>query len=617
MRPPLSYIPLLPVTIILVTAILIINPVGKDYPDIFHADSQKAIVESNLTNESGQHIVVAFNTREYGDIKARLTVPSTGTMLSIGDSVKFNGKLQKPHPRTSKANDNTFRLRTQGIIYRGFTPPDSISITGASHNLYWEIRRLRPLASDIFKRSSLSPQACEFLTATITGDTSILAEDTRRLYSSAGVAHILALSGLHVGILAIIISIVLFPLHLFRLRNLRLTFTIVALWAYAIFTGLSPSVTRAVIMATAISGGVMLQRRYFGFNGLLLAACVIIVCDPLQMYQPGFQMSFLAAASILAIAPAVNRISRKNKVLFYLASTASVSVAATIGTGIVSAYYFHSFPLYFLFANIPVLILLPFLMGAGVMLLVAGAAGADPSWLCAFIDLLYSAIHSFVSFISNLPNATVNHIYFPAWVAVPYFLTVASLISAIYLRKRIFRYICLSIATATCLCFTVSQPAHADEEMFLTYETYSTSCLYRHHDKAYLLTTAKPQNAKNLVENYMLTYSDYLGIHHIDSIIVAPDSAVFGSVTRMCSLTLIGDNRYLTVADNELPDPACEPRPTHAVICRGFRGDVIDIYSRYSPDSILLSNDLHPRRHNRYADSLALHDIPFRSLKEL
>lgn len=217
---------------------------------------------------------------------------------------------------------------------------------------------------------------------------------------------------------------------------MRLLLTIGVLWLYAVFTGLSPSVTRAVVMATAVSGGLILQRRYFGFNGLLVALCVIVIASPRQLYQPGFQMSFLSVASILAIAPLINRLNQKNRVTFYLASMAGVSVAATIGTGIVSAYYFHTFPLYFLIANIPVLMILPFLMGGGILLMLLEAAGLDPVWLCIIIDTLYHAIHAYAGLIATLPGATIDNLYFPAWLAIPYYLTVVTLIAAIYLRRR-------------------------------------------------------------------------------------------------------------------------------------------------------------------------------------
>lgn len=608
--------PLLPVALLVILVTLMVNPIGKKYPDSLRADGQRGIVESCNANNTGQHLLVSFNTRGYGDVKARLTVPSTYTEYHIGDSVTFFCKLKKPERRTLYENDYTAALRAQGIIYTGFVPPDSSIITGQSDNLYWRIRRLRPLAGELLKRSSLSAPACEFLTATLIGDTSTLTEDTRQLFSSAGIAHVLALSGLHVGILIIVITVILCPLYIFRLRRMRLLLTIGALWLYAVFTGLSPSVTRAVVMATAVSGGLILQRRYFGFNGLLLALCVIVIASPRQLYQPGFQMSFLSVASILAIAPLINRLNRKNRVTFYLASMAGVSVAATIGTGIVSAYYFHTFPLYFLIANIPVLMILPFLMGGGILLMLLEAAGLDPVWLCIIIDTLYHAIHAYAGLIATLPGATIDNLYFPAWLAIPYYLTVVTLIAAIYLRRRSMKIVCVTLVCITTFCFSASQPVYADEEIFLTRDTYSTTCLYRNRDKVYMLTTARPVNARDLINKYQRTYSDYLGRHGADSIRLVRNTVTIGSIVKAGCLTTIKDKRYITVTGQPLPPPDHCGHIDYAIVCRGFRGNVLDIHKEYAPDTILLGNDLHPRRHDRYADSLALYKIPFRSLKQ-
>lgn len=615
MRPPLSYIPLLPVALLVIAVTLIVNPIGRNYPDTLRADGQKGIVESAKTNNTGQHLVVAIDSKSQGKIKTLLTVPSVYTAFQTGDSVTFCCNMRKPTPRTAYENDYTGALKAQGIIYTGFVPPDSIMVTATAGNIYWRIRRLRPLASELLKRSSISAPTCEFLNATLTGDTSTLTDDTRNLFSSAGVAHILALSGMHVGILTVVIGVALFPLYLFRMRRLQLSLTIIALWGYAIFTGLSPSVTRAAVMATAIAGGLILQRRYFGFNGLLLALCIILAISPRQLYQPGFQMSFLSVASILAVMPLINRINRKNRLLFYLASTACVSIAATIGTGVVSAYYFHTFPLYFLIANLPVLTMLPFLMGGGILLITLEAIGIDPAWLCPALDWLYGLIHFYVRFIATLPGATLEHLYFPGWLTIPYYLTAALFIASIYMRKRRVKIACATVAALTVICFAMSQPTYAEEEIFLTRDTYSTTCLYRNRDKVYMLTTAKPANAGTLLDHYHRTYSDYLGRHGADSIILVADTTSVGSITRNGSLTTIGGKHYLAACGKPLPSPD-DCRPVHyAIVCRGFRDDVLELYERYAPDSILLSNDLHPRRHDRYADSLTLHKIPFRSLK--
>lgn len=82
--------PLLPAALLVIAVTLMVNPIGKKYPDSLHADGQRGIVESCNANNTGQHLLVSFNRCGYGDVKARLTVPSTYTEYHIGDSVTFS-----------------------------------------------------------------------------------------------------------------------------------------------------------------------------------------------------------------------------------------------------------------------------------------------------------------------------------------------------------------------------------------------------------------------------------------------------------------------------------------------------------------------------------------------
>ena len=221
----------------------------------------------------------------------------------------------------------------------------------------------------MLKRSRLDDRTCGFLIATLTGDSDILDTDTRRLYSSAGTAHILALSGLHVGIIIIAIYIVLFPLYLLRLRGTLYIISILILWGYAIITGLSASVTRAVIMATVVTGGILLQRRYSSFNALLLAAIIIMAFDRRALFQPGFQLSFCAVAVIILLTPLLlTRKRRGNRIMYYLLAMLTTTLTATAGTAIISAFHFHSLPVYFILANIPSLLVLPIILSGGLLL---------------------------------------------------------------------------------------------------------------------------------------------------------------------------------------------------------------------------------------------------------
>lgn len=597
----------------MVAVILIIHIFTLEPPAIMGKERYHGIVKRSKTNDTGQHLTV--NTTLPGGQRATvlLTYPTVSIPVSPGDSVSFSATLNLPAHPDMYENDYASTLRRSGIEYTAFVRPDSLDITDRSNSLYWRIRRLQPLIGDMLKQSDLDTPSCEFLIATLTGDSSILPEATRTRFSSSGVAHVLALSGLHVGIIAIVLSIVLFPLRMTGKRHLPTAIIIVALWSYAVMTGLSPSVTRAVIMASTIGLGFMLKRRYSSFNALLLAMIIILLFDPIALFQPGFQLSFSAVASILIFSMPLNNINLKNRSLYYIVSLITVTIAATLGTAMTAAYHFHTFPSYFILANIPVIIILPFIISGGIVILIAEAAGIGCSAVCQSVDFLYRIIDSITTSVNMLPGATIKGIYFSGWTLIPYFATMTALALSIFYRRRIWYLLSAVSVIITATILMATAPHYPEEEFFITRATYETSAIYRHKKEAFLITTAAPQNAMSVIHAHQRRFGDFLSIRGIDSLRIAPDSLTLGNITRIDNMLRYRDKTYQFVHNDRL-----EPNKhvDYVVVCRGFKGDILDIARTLSPDTILLSNDLHPRRHNRYLDSLQLHAIPHRSLKK-
>jgi competence protein ComEC len=128
------------------------------------------------------------------------------------------------------------------------------------------------------------------------GDKSRLTNDLREVYSISGASHVLALSGLHIGIIyALMVLVVGYR----RLGWLREILVIVGIWAYAFFTGLSPSVVRASVMITVYSLVSLANRDRMSLNTLSLTAIIMLLWNPLYLYDVGFQMSFMAVLFIL------------------------------------------------------------------------------------------------------------------------------------------------------------------------------------------------------------------------------------------------------------------------------------------------------------------------------
>ena len=235
-----------------------------------------------------------------------LTTQGCDYTLKAGDVLIFDGEVK---PITNLGNpdemDYASYMRNNGVLYCCHTPMEKVLKIDNNPTLANSLTNLRYSLRHIIMNSSLSPPTRTFLLAILIGDDDYIDHTTREQFSNAGISHILALSGLHVGIISFIIWLLLFPLDYYHKRKLRLLLTIVALWFFAFFTGLSPSVLRATVMTTVVFGAFIFYRGQKALNSLGLAALIILVFNPLAIHQVGFQFSFITfIPSYLLLPPA-------------------------------------------------------------------------------------------------------------------------------------------------------------------------------------------------------------------------------------------------------------------------------------------------------------------------
>lgn len=651
MKPPLSYIPLLPIVIgfiigtaigdfswplylailpALLSAILLwrglslwgisimaisigwLNaavrmPAPIDQSQTANPTQYRAIVNDITESENSRHLTVDID----GVGLCRITTPSLFPIIICGDSIAFTTCLEKPqnrHDLPLEWDIETY-MHHKGIVAIAYLQPEKISVIGHSNDLYWKLRQLRDKVTSIIGESNLSDPTIAFYIATITGDDSFLTDDSREQYSRSGLAHILALSGLHVAIIATVIAALLFPLHLMRQRKLRYIITIIILWIYAIVTGLSPSVTRAVVMTSLFLIALMIERRNSSLNALCFAALVILLFSPLSLYSIGFQLSFCAVASILIFANRMNPISPRHKIAYHLTSLITVSISAMIGTGLISAYYFHTFPVYFLLSNIIVLLILPFVLGGGILLTLLLAFGIDAQWLCIALDFGYGIISNTCELCNSLPGATIDNIYFNPWLLIPYFATCATLLAGLVYRKTILYFATATTAAITVLLFSLNREQYPNKEFYFPRDTYYTNIIAREKSTLYLFTTAHHSELPSVVDHIENRYRDFIGTRQIDHITIV-DSVFDSNIITRRGRNIIVDGKHYVVIKEKADLRPIKAKPDYALVCRSFTGNIIDVYNTICPDTIILSYDLHPRRSNRYYNECLLDSIP-------
>ena len=203
-----------------------------------------------------------------------------------------------------------------------------------------------------------------FVSALAFGYRDTLPDEIREDFVQSGLSHILAVSGLHTGILFLLIMTLLAPLRIFRMQKASYLSAILILWGYACLTGLSPSVVRAACMISVLLVGKMIDEKSEPLNALFITAFFMLLVHPEYLREVGFQMSFLAVLSILVFYPLLkSALPVPHAALEPVVDLVLVSLSAQILVLPVSLYYFHLLPVWFLPANLLIIPLLtPFML---------------------------------------------------------------------------------------------------------------------------------------------------------------------------------------------------------------------------------------------------------------
>ncbi|RZS98714.1 ComEC/Rec2 family competence protein [Cecembia calidifontis] len=277
-------------------------------------------------------------------------------------------------------------------------------------------------------------QANQIAKALLLGQKKSLDRELSEAYATAGAMHVLAVSGLHVGIIYGFFFLWIKPYRIsVRKRILYLTGIILLIWSYALLTGMSPSVMRAATMFSLMGLAQMKSRSPSIFNAIALSALIILVFDPQLIYAVGFQLSYLALSGILLIQPLLVKLWLPgNRILEYVWQISTVGIAAQIATFPISSFYFHMFPVYFLLSN---LIAIPgafLIMSFGVPYMLLGQVNFLGDWLSKITESIIQLVNFGVLAIQALPFSKLSGLYLSPADVVLYFLLLGFLLIFIY-----------------------------------------------------------------------------------------------------------------------------------------------------------------------------------------
>lgn len=279
-------------------------------------------------------------------------------------------------PIENKGNPGEFDLKTywktKGIYGMFFMESQDFHVlkTVPCSYLTKSIREAQQLCLNILAKH-LSGQELGIAQALILGDKSMLDNEIRSAFTATGSMHVLAVSGLHIGlILQLLLALIKLGARWIN-RSTALLFVILLLWFYALMTGFSPSVIRAVFMFSVLTWTQWKGWHTSSINSLFFTAFIIVLWKPMYFFDIGFQLSYLAMLGIFLFYPKISSIWKpENKILYYLWEGTAIGFAAQVATTPLTLYYFHQFPNYFAIANLGLMGLSSIVLGAGIFILV-------------------------------------------------------------------------------------------------------------------------------------------------------------------------------------------------------------------------------------------------------
>ena len=266
---------------------------------------------------------------------------------------------------------------------------------------------LDPAASRNHATCPRDSDAYAVVAAMTLGDKSALTQELRDIYAITGASHILALSGLHLSIIFMLLTLLFGGSRFFTLHSSL--FTILCIWAFVFLVGMPVSVIRSATMLTVYALLTLGHRDKMSVNTLAFTALLVLIVSPLSLFDIGFQMSYLSVFAILLIVPLSERLFpvgylMTHRVIRWLWGMVAVSCAAQIGVAPLVAYYFGRLPVYFLLTNF---IVIP---AATLILWLSPLVFLFPS-LAYLLLYIVSILNTLLSTIASIPGASIDGLH--------------------------------------------------------------------------------------------------------------------------------------------------------------------------------------------------------------
>ncbi|MCU0317897.1 MAG: ComEC family competence protein [Amoebophilaceae bacterium] len=387
-------------------------------------EAYEAIVSEDVHRKSARSNVIVSICRariqgQWQQVQGKvlLSFPNSAVLhIRYGDVLMIQGRprtvpaARNPHEfdyaaflGISQTYHQHFVLEKQ-IAVMAHQPPNIVKV--------WSFQVLRYCQS-LFTQYIRHPEARAVAMALVLGQKDTLTPEVSTSYIRTGTMHVLAVSGLHVGILYWCLRLLLKLLSIiWKARWLSPAISLAVLWLYAFVTGLAPSVLRATTMFTFMVTASMLGRPTSIYNTLAASAFLLLFWHPMLLFAVGFQLSYLAVLGIVHLQPRIYKLlTLHNQILDKLWLLSSISIGAQVATAPCSLYYFHQFPTYFVVANWVVVPAALVILCLGLFVLMTSCWASLSVLVAWLLENVVLSVNAFVRLIQKLPWSLVESVH--------------------------------------------------------------------------------------------------------------------------------------------------------------------------------------------------------------
>lgn len=473
-------------------------------------------------NEDREKYIVIVEKLGKKTVKEKIILNIIGQKdLKAGDKIVFNGELRLP---SINGNPKLFNYRLNLMSEKIFTTmtikEHSItSIDSSSRPFKYQLKNRFTKDIELLFDRYLDIRESSLMKSIILGRSLYLEEENLNLYRDLGLAHILAVSGLHIGIISGFFMFVFSRLGIKKRKNILLT--LIILWTYGYIIGFPTSILRANIMISILLYSQLIHEPYDSINSLSFAFTLLLIINPYYLFNIGFQLSFIASFSILVFTPRIRALFYPKKD-YIITSVASI-VGVQLGLIPIQSYYFNRISILGILANIVFIPILSMALVLGFMMIIFNYVFIFiNNILGPFLNFILSIQFKILNIFTRLPMNI--KIFSPEIISIIMYYILIFIVLRIFdidnLNKSIVKT--LVIYLVLIIVFNVSIIAYDDSvELHFIDVGQGDAMLIRTKGKDYLIDTGGSLlNSFDIGKNITLPYLEKLGIRNLDALFI-------------------------------------------------------------------------------------------------